>query len=63
MSEFCEKCGREITDPDGVVWLEYRTRTDTWHLENEIDPEDSQGAFAFGKRCALQILENGGRNE
>ena len=52
----CECCGMRLAHP---VWLVFRTSTSTYHTPEEaeaqgwIGTDDDQGAFPFGRWCAL----------
>lgn len=57
----CERCG-DVLDPDAAVWLELDTYSGRY-LAPGVQPQLSQGFFAFGAACAKVVLANGGRNE
>lgn len=51
--QFCTCCERPLK-PGTEVWLELSTRTGLYAKEQP--PEESQGGFPFGKRCAEKQL-------
>ena len=47
----CQRCGKALK-PGEHVWLELNTFTLEYHKPGDVLPEESQGLFPFGKRCA-----------
>jgi len=58
--DYCERCG-ELIKWDRIVWLDYRTSDNTYHINGVMqwnDP-DNQGAFPFGAKCAERAIRDG----
>lgn len=55
----CERCGKKHLR--AYVWLELDTITNTFHAPGDVQPDRSQGLFAFGVACARRTLEQQGR--
>lgn len=51
----CERCGERLAE-SRIAWLELNRATGRYHKPGEVPPEESQGGFAFGKRCAAKQL-------
>lgn len=60
----CTCCGKMLKGK--VAWLELDQRTDTYHDDGDVPPEQSQGWFPFGVTCATNLIkahaQHGGSN-
>lgn len=53
---FCERCKTRL-DPRKIVWLELDQTTGEY-IDHELpEGHESQGAFPFGKDCAIKIMK------
>ena len=55
---YCTRCG-ELLKADRVVWLELSWKTNEYTRPGIIPEAESQGMWAFGKKCAKAALEEG----
>lgn len=56
----CERCSRFL-NPDDTIWLTLNSHTLIWYEdESAIPPEQNQGGFPFGRKCAEAVIKNGG---
>lgn len=60
MDYYCTKCGRKLRD-NNIAWLELNNVDNKYYLHFDNHPEwnmpeeESQGAFVFGKDCAISV--------
>lgn len=52
----CERCGKKHLGE--VVYLELDQRTGRYYLLGYVPDGYSQGAFPFGRRCAVKELQH-----
>lgn len=58
--KYCTCCGRQLKGK--CAWLELDQRTNTYHDNGDVPPDQSQGWFPFGIACARKKLRAQGRS-